>query len=1291
MFSENNATTTLAGTGTITLDNSANYAQLGYGGFVVGAGQTIQGTGQFGLNNTIITNNGLISANVNSGTLGLDLDASGGNGGVGNGNGFGTSGNAGLYNTAIIQATNHGLLTIEGGLYENSATGVIQATNFGTVALEGDARILNGTLTSDATSTITAASSGTDYLQNVTLSTGSRLDVTNNTFVAINGSITNDGTITVNDASRLFSENNGNVAYNGTGTIVLDNSRNYAQIYGNGIITFGSGQTVRGSGQVGANNAVIVNNGLISADVAGGGIALDASGGNGGVGAGNGVGTDLNSSLLNNSIIQATGSTLTILDGLYENSATGVIQATNFGTVALEGDARILNGTLTSDATSTITAASSGTDYLQNVTLSTGSRLDVTNNTFVAINGSITNDGTITVNDASRLFNEGGGAVTYTGTGTITLDDTAGYAQIYGAAGLITFGAGQTVNGSGQIGLNGSIIVNNGLISGNISGRNLDIDPSGGNGGVGAGNGVGTDGNSAFYNTGIVQSANGGTTTLESGLYENSATGTFAALTGSTTVMGNDSSLSNLQAGGVLNMGNYTSSTMGAASVLDLQSNAANSVVQIGTSASMTDTVVTLSGANSQLGVYAFNQGTLTSIDSSLTTVAKSGELVIENGRAFTAAANGGAFSNAGVVNLSAGTFGATSYANSGLTTGSGTVTVDIGNTGTVEANGGTLATQAITGAAGTIRTLAGSTLDLSAATAGSTAGALTNNGALVLGSHNVTVTTDYANANFGSGNAFDRRANVTGSGDIYGVSYTVDLSGPAVSGGTIDVGNVRTGGSSSTTLTITNNGAATNIVGAIQNTNAPDIALSKQDFTAAYGGGSATTTLSYTGTQAGSLAGESITVVNNFANVGPQTLQVQGNVYQIAIAGSQPTTVTLGAARVGGTAQSSALTIANVAPDTAGFTEALTSTASTNSPFQVNGGASATVSNIAAGNAAAVTVSLGTGTAGAFSNTVAISNTSIPVGGSGFSNLALAGQSVTVSGNVYAPAVASLSSTTVAFGPVRQGAADPMKSLTLTNASVGSLSDSLLTSTGTLPAGVTASTPGALVQGQSAPVIFALSTATAGQISGSGALGFTSHDPQLADLTLASQSVNFTGTVTQLAQSLVTLNSGVGALSGGGSTYTLNLGSFASGGGAESSTLGVTNDIPDSTFAELLNGAFGSSGAAHFSFAGQSFTGLTGGSNSGGDILSFDTSVGAGTYTDVLTFNGYSSYDGLSNYDLGPVTVDVTVQVTGGVSAVPEPAAWAMMLVGFGLIGGTIRRRRTAPASRRDVAQGCV
>jgi hypothetical protein len=35
----------------------------------------------------------------------------------------------------------------------------------------------------------------------------------------------------------------------------------------------------------------------------------------------------------------------------------------------------------------------------------------------------------------------------------------------------------------------------------------------------------------------------------------------------------------------------------------------------------------------------------------------------------------------------------------------------------------------------------------------------------------------------------------------------------------------------------------------------------------------------------------------------------------------------------------------------------------------------------------------------------------------------------------------------------------------------------------------------------------------------------------------------------------------------------------------------------------------------------------------------------------------------------------------TAAPAAVPEPASWAMMLGGFGLVGGALRRRRTTLA----------
>ncbi len=100
-------------------------------------------------------------------------------------------------------------------------------------------------------------------------------------------------------------------------------------------------------------------------------------------------------------------------------------------------------------------------------------------------------------------------------------------------------------------------------------------------------------------------------------------------------------------------------------------------------------------------------------------------------------------------------------------------------------------------------------------------------------------------------------------------------------------------------------------------------------------------------------------------------------------------------------------------------------------------------------------------------------------------------------------------------------------------------------------------------------------------------------------------------------------------------------------------------------------------SGTSEFFLGGSSF--LTGGSNT--------TSNGA-VFNSYLQFPGTSfSFDSVqSNFTInslgGPlVDVDVayfrTFAVNPAVQAVPEPATWAMMIGGFGAIGGTMRYRR--------------
>ncbi|MBY0519170.1 MAG: choice-of-anchor D domain-containing protein, partial [Sphingomonas sp.] len=719
----------------------------------------------------------------------------------------------------------------------------------------------------------------------------------------------------------------------------------------------------------------------------------------------------------------------------------------------------------------------------------------------------------------------------------------------------------------------------------------------------------------------------------------------------------------------------------GGTGLIDLRSNAANSLATIGTASGPVTNVI-LQGAGSVIRVTPFFGGAPVTIDQTLRAVAGSGVFSLDD-RNFTVVANGGNFSNAGLTFVNNSVFTATSFTNSGVLIADRTssVVAPISNSGTVRVASGTLTSQAITGTSGTITTESGATLALGGT---STAGTLNNNGSLALGTNNITVSNDYTNANFGTGNAFNGRSNVTGSGLILASSATQDLSGPALTGNTLNVGNVRTGGSSSTTLTITNNGTETTLRGAVQNGSAPSVALSGADFVLNPNGGNATVTISYTGLAAGSLAGQSLNVVNNFDNVASSTVNLAGNIYQVAQAGAVPASVALAARRVGDGAASTTLTIANVAPVTPGFNEALRAEASAGGGFLLNGSGNATVNNLAAGNSSSITLSRGTGTAGSFTGTVSIANTSLAVPGSGLADLTLAGQSIAVSNNVYALAVANVSPTTVNFGTVRQGATSPTGSVGITNGATGALTDELLTTVGATPANIIAGpAPGALAAGASGAVNFSLNTGLAGNVSGSTTLGFASHNSELADLVLGSETVNFTGTVTDLAVASIFKNAGAGAFSGGGTSYSYDLGTLTADSGSFSTDFGVANIVALSSFSESLGGSFSDAAVTGYSFAGNSFAGLQGGSSNLGNLLVFDTAgLSDGTYSKTLTFNGFSAYSGLANQNLSPISINIVARITGGApGAVPEPGTWVMMILGFGLIGAASRRTKRAGA----------
>lgn len=102
------------------------------------------------------------------------------------------------------------------------------------------------------------------------------------------------------------------------------------------------------------------------------------------------------------------------------------------------------------------------------------------------------------------------------------------------------------------------------------------------------------------------------------------------------------------------------------------------------------------------------------------------------------------------------------------------------------------------------------------------------------------------------------------------------------------------------------------------------------------------------------------------------------------------------------------------------------------------------------------------------------------------------------------------------------------------------------------------------------------------------------------------------------------------------------------------------------------------------FNFLTLGFADGTSQTYQGGQITN-DASYNSGSRTDVDT-NGRVTY----TVNSGPLISSATFRSSGGNSfefdnlaaAVPEPAMWGMMILGFGLVGGALRRRTSTKVS---------
>jgi hypothetical protein len=291
----------------------------------------------------------------------------------------------------------------------------------------------------------------------------------------------------------------------------------------------------------------------------------------------------------------------------------------------------------------------------------------------------------------------------------------------------------------------------------------------------------------------------------------------------------------------------------------------------------------------------------------------------------------------------------------------------------------------------------------------------------------------------------------------------------------------------------------------------------------------------------------------------------------------------------------------------------------------------------------------------------------------------------VSVTGRVYAPAVAQVLTPVVNFGIVRVGDVVAARNIALGNAANGALNDNLhaTLSGGAAPfaaAGVASVAAG----GQDNTHLFVqLSTAQAGVFNATATLSLGSHNGEMADLALGDAPVLLQAQVNQLAQAGLALAGGAASLAGGAAAYTLDFGTLAAGGGALGASLNLANLTLGT--ADALAGGWDLGGAgpgSGFTLSGfDSFAGLAAGSSLGGLSVLFD-SGSVGHFEQVIVLRSLSTNGSGPDLVLG----DVSLTLQGTVVAVPEPGTWLLMAGGLLLLA---RRVRAAgqPAARRLAA----
>ncbi len=1163
-------TQTLSGNGTITLGSTGGSNRIGIdnnGTLTVGANVLIHGqNGTIGQAINIggassLVNNGTISADVAGGTITIAT----------------TSGAANsVTNNGTLSALNGGTLVLSSNV--TGSVGSSINVGAGSTVLQNGVT-LSSVINNTGGGTFAATNNGNNFFNGVTF-TGT-LDLSSATAEerVING-LTLNGAINVNNNSILSFE--GNAALNGTGTITLGDTggSNRIGIDNNGVLTVGPNVLIHGkNGTIGqainiGGAATLINNGTIAADVAGGTISLVPAAG-----------------VSNNGVLSAINGGTLLLSSNVTGNVGSSINAGAGSTVTQNGVT--ISGVINTTGSGTFNAINSGSNFLNAVTLN--GNLDLAAGTGVerVVNG-LTLNGAININSNSILSFEGTQALS--GNGTITLGATGGSNRIgIDNNGVLNTGANTLIHGqNGTIGqaifIGGAATLNNGgTVSADVLSGSINLVAP------------------TTNNSNTLSAANGGQLVL-SGAVNNIGSGHIDATGAGSNVFQNGVTVTggtiNTSGGGVFIASNNGSNVLNGATlngIIDMASGTGIERVQAGGL-----TLAAGSNINVNSNSVLNFEGAQTLSGSGSITLGSTGgsnRIGIDNNGALTVAPNVLIHGQNGTIGQAIFIGGGSTLVNNGtiaadvvgglITIVAGTVT----NNGTLHANGGTLTINNAFNGTGTAQTSGAGQLNVGAT---STVGTLLNNGttasALNIGVNNITVSSDYNNANFGIGNAFNRRANVAGAGQILASGNVAQaITGAGVTNGatatpTLTIGNVHVG-TTTVNYQVANSGTSgPSIRGALQTNvnggNITDARLSGSGVTAsnygpvATGANSGNLGVTFTAASAGALAplsSQAVHIANNFDNLAQQTLAITlgagAAAYNLAAGNATPAPIVFSNAHVGD-GRTQVLTVTNTAPGGA-FTEGLNASFGANSGNAGNNGG---VVNLLAGqtsNNSAMSASLNTSAAGARSGSVTLNYVSDGAGTSNLGQTSVGSQTINVSGNVYNLASSSAIGN-INFGVRHVGDGIITQNVAVTNtAAAGAFSEGLDTSFGafTGTGGSKITTVGSITNQaagttNNGTLQVKLDTSSVGMVNG------TLHFNQASNGTISglvnnnlpgqdpavTADVQSGGMIVRLAVPLI-------------NNAPVNFGNVRIGS-AQSLALSITNNVPNDGFSESLIGS---------------------------------------------------------------------------------------------------------------------